>query len=124
MKLLLDTHVVIWWQRDDRRLNKAARTAIATADVVWVSAVSGWEVAIKTALGRIRLTEPFDMLLAADDFKELPLTLAHAAQLSTLAPSHADPFDRALLAQARVEQATLVTHDRALERYGVPILWT
>ncbi len=124
MKLLLDTHVVIWWQRDDRRLNKAARHAIATAEVVWVSAVSGWEVAIKVALGRIRLAEPFDVLIAADDFTELPLTLAHAAQLSTVAPRHADPFDRALLAQARVEQATLVTHDRTLEPYGVPILWT
>ena len=77
MKLLLDTHVVLWWQRDDRRLNKAAREAIATADIVWVSAVSGWEVAIKTALGRLRLDEPFHVLLKADDFTELPLTLAH-----------------------------------------------
>jgi PIN domain nuclease of toxin-antitoxin system len=124
VKLLLDTHVVIWWQRDDRRLNKAARHAIATAEIVWVSAVSGWEVAIKVALGRIRLAEPFDVLIAAEDFTELPLTLAHAAQLSTVAPRHADLFDRALLAQARVEQATLVTHDRALGPYGVPILWT
>ena len=124
MKLLLDTHVVLWWQRDDRRLNKAARSAIATADVVWVSAVSGWEVAIKLALGRLTLSEPFDVLLAADDFTELPLTLAHATQLPTMAPRHADPFDRVLLAQARVEQAMLVTHDRALEPYGVPILWT
>lgn len=124
MKLLLDTHVVLWWQRDDRRLNKTARSAIATADVVWVSAVSGWEVAIKLALGRLTLSEPFDVLLAADDFSELPLTLAHATQLATMAPRHTDPFDRVLLAQARVEHATLVTHDRALEPYGVPILWT
>ncbi len=89
-----------------------------------MSAVTGWEVAIKMALGRIRLSEPFDVLLAADDFTQLPLTLAHAMQLSAVAPRHADPFDRALLAQARVEQATFVTHDRALEPYGVPILWT
>src|SRR5215831_17504038 len=61
VRLLLDTHVVLWWQRDDRRLNKAARSAIATADVVWVSAVSGWEVAIKLALGRLKLSEPFDV---------------------------------------------------------------
>lgn len=124
MRLLLDTHVVLWWQRDDPRLNKAARSAIATADVVWVSAVSGWEIAIKQALGRLRLSESFQVLLTADDFTELPLTLAHAAALRTIAPRHADPFDRVLLAQARVEQATLVTHDRALEPYGVPILWT
>jgi len=124
VNLLLDTHVVLWWQRDDRRLNKAARSAIASADIVWVSAISGWEVAIKAALGRIRLTEPFDVLLAVEDFTELPLTLAHTAQLSTMAVNHGDPFDRALLAQARVEHATLVSHDRALEPYGVPILWT
>ena len=124
MKLLLDTHVVLWWQRDDRRLKKAAREAIATADVVWVSAVSGWEVAIKMALGRLRLDEPFEALMAADDFTQLPLTLAHTAALSSVAPRHRDPFDRALLAQARVEQATLVSHDRALAPYGVPVLWT
>lgn len=124
MKLLLDTHVVLWWQRDDRRLKKAAREAIATADVVWVSAVSGWEVAIKIALGRLRLDEPFEALMAADDFIQLPLTLAHTSALSSVAPRHRDPFDRALLAQAHVEQATLVSHDRALAPYGVPVLWT
>jgi PIN domain nuclease of toxin-antitoxin system len=124
VKLLLDTHVVLWWQRDDRRLNAAARRAIAGADVVWVSAVSAWEVTIKAALGRLRLDEPFGVLLAADDFTELPLTLAHADALSALPPHHADPFDRALVAQARVEGATLVSHDRALAPYGLPVIWT
>lgn len=124
MKLLLDTHVLLWWQRDDRRLNKAARQAIATADIVWVSAVSGWEVAIKVALGRLRLDEPFHVLVAADDFSELPLTLAHAAALAGLAPHHADPFDRVLIAQARAEGATLVSHDRALAPYGAKMIWT
>jgi PIN domain nuclease of toxin-antitoxin system len=124
MKLLLDTHVVLWWQRDDRRLGKAARKAIAEADIVWVSAVSGWEVTIKAALGRLRLDEPFRVLIAADDFSELPLTLAHADALAALPPHHADPFDRALVAQARAEQATIVSHDRALEPYGVSMIWT
>ena len=124
MKLLLDTHVILWWQRDDRRLNKPARQAIATADVVWVSAVSGWEVAIKSALGRLRVDERFKALIAADDFTELPLTLDHTEVLATLPPHHTDPFDRALVAQARVEGATLVSHDRALEPYGVPTIWT
>lgn len=124
MTLLLDTHVVLWWQRDDRRLNKAARRAIAGADVVWVSAVSGWEVAIKTALGRLRLDEPFSVLLRADDFTELPLTLSHTTRLQALAAHHADPFDRMLVAQALVERATIVSHDRALEPYGAPMIWT
>jgi len=124
VKLLLDTHVVLWWQRDDRRLNTAARRAIAQADIVWVSAVSAWEVTIKMALGRLRLDEPFRVLLAADDFTELPLTLAHADALAALPPHHADPFDRALVAQARVEGATLVSHDRALTPYHLPMIWT
>lgn len=124
MKLLLDTHVVLWWQRDDRRLGPAARRAIAEADVVWVSAVSAWEVTIKVALGRLRLAEPFRVLLAADDFTELPLTLAHAEALSALPAHHADPFDRALVAQAEVEGATLVSHDRALAPYRPRMIWT
>lgn len=124
MTLLLDTHVILWWQRDDRRLSRAARRAIATADIVWVSAVSGWEVAIKSGLGRLRLDEPFSALLGADDFTELPMTLAHAARLQQLAPHHSDPFDRMLVAQALAERATILSHDRALAPYGVPMLWT
>ena len=124
MKLLLDTHVVLWWQRDDRRLNNAARRAIALADIVWVSAASGWEVAIKTALGKVRLDEPFQALIAADDFTELPLTLGHTNQLAGLPMHHNDPFDRVLIAQALTEGATVVSHDRAFEPYGVPMIWT
>lgn len=124
MKLLLDTHVVLWWQRDDRRLNPAARKAIAEADIVWVSAASGWEAAIKSSIGRLRLDEPFRVLVAADDFTELPMTLAHTECLQALPAHHTDPFDRILVAQALVERATLVTHDRALEPYGGEVLWT
>ena len=124
MTLLLDTHVVLWWQRDDRRLNRAARRAIATADIVWVSAVSGWEAAIKSGLGRLRLDEPFSVLLRADDFTELPVTFAHTARLQQLTPHHGDPFDRMIVAQALTERATIVSHDRALAPYGVPMLWT
>ena len=124
MTLLLDTHVILWWQRDDRRLKRAARQAIATADIVWVSAVSGWEVAIKAALGRLRLDEPFSVLLGADDFTELPMTLAHTARLQDLPPHHADPFDRMLVAQALTERATIVSCDRALAPYGASMLWT
>lgn len=123
MKLLLDTHAVLWWQSDDRRLSAAARAAIASADLVWVSAASAWEVAIKAGLGRVRLDEPFAITIAADDFTELPVTLAHAARLQVLPPLHTDPFDRMLVAQAFVERATLVTRDTALAGYGVPVLW-
>ena len=124
MRLLLDTHVVLWWQRDDRRLNHRAREAIATADVVWVSSVSAWEAAIKSALGRLRLTEPFGVMVKIDDFTELPVTLAHADRLQTLPKHHNDPFDRMLVAQALAERATIVSNDRLLEPYGAEMLWT
>lgn len=124
MRLLLDTHVVLWWQVDDRRLAAEAREAIATADLVWVSAVSGWEASLKAALGRLRLAEPFRLLVETNDFTELPVTLAHTDRLAALPFVHADPFDRLIAAQALAEQATLVTHDRAFEPYGMQVLWT
>ena len=122
--LLLDTHVVLWWRLDSPRLKRGARDAIATADLVWVSAASGWEVAIKQALGKIRLVDSFASMVESSEFGELPVTLRHADHLATLAPHHSDPFDRMLVAQAQVEGATLVTHDRAFEPYGIPIVWT
>ena len=122
MKLLLDTHAVLWWQTEDPRLSATARRAIAGAGIVWVSAASASEVAIKTSLGRLRLDESFAVTVAADDFTELPVSFAHAARLRGLANHHADPIDRMLVAQALVEGATLVTRDRALGEYGVPVL--
>ena len=122
MKLLLDTHAVLWWQTEDPRLSATARRAIAGAGIVWVSAASASEVAIKTSLGRLRLDESFAVTVVADDFTELPVSFAHAARLSGLANHHADPIDRMLVAQALVEGATLVTRDRALGEYGVPVL--
>ena len=92
--------------------------------MVWVSATAGVEVAIKMALGRLRLEESFRIMIAADDFSELALTLRHAEELERLPMHHGDPFDRVLVAQARVEGATIVTHDRAFEAYGVPVIWT
>jgi PIN domain nuclease of toxin-antitoxin system len=124
LKLLLDTHIVVWWVRDDRRLGKEARSAIARADLVWVSAASGWEVATKVSKRRLRIAEPLLVTVAADGFTELPFTLRHAEELQRLPLLHRDPFDRILVAQARQEGATIVTHDRAFEPYGVPVIWT
>jgi PIN domain nuclease of toxin-antitoxin system len=124
MKLLLDTHAVLWWQMDDRRLSREARRAIATADIVWVSALSGWEAALKAAKGQLRLREPFGITAMCDDFSQLPVTLRHSEEFERVPRHHKDPFDRLLIAQARVEGATIVTHDRAFEGYGTPIIWT
>jgi PIN domain nuclease of toxin-antitoxin system len=124
VKLLLDTHAALWWQGEDRRLSREARRAIATADIVWVSSATGWEAAMKIGKGRLRLREPLGVTLVADDFSELPVTLRHAEEFLRVPRHHGDPFDRILVAQARVEGATIVTHDRAFEAYGIPVIWT
>lgn len=122
MRLLLDTHVVLWWRLDSRRLIRSVRQRIATAEIVWVSAASGWETAIKQGLGKLQLVDSFQWMVEDSDFEELPVTLRHAEQVRALPPHHADPFDRMLIAQARVEGASLVTHDPQFERYDVPIV--
>ena len=124
MKLLLETHALLWWVSDDRRLSRAARNAIASADIVWISAAVACEAAIKVSIGRLRLIEPISVTIAADHLTELPLRVKHAEELQRLPRHHGDPFDRILVAQARVEGATIVSHDRELELYGVPVIRT
>lgn len=121
MRLLLDTHVLIWWD-EGARLSAAARSAIETADQVYVSAVSAWEIAIKVSLGRLRPTRTLTQAVEDSGFEELPVRLRHADQLTRLAPLHRDPFDRMLVAQAVAERLTLVSRDRALARYQVPLI--
>jgi PIN domain nuclease of toxin-antitoxin system len=124
VKLLLDTHVFLWWRANDRRLKRAARDAIADADVVFVSAVTAWEAAIKAALGRLRYPDTIDSGVEDSGFEKLPITLAHAERAARLPRHHADPFDRMLVAQSEMEDLTLVTSDRALGAYARPIVWT
>jgi PIN domain nuclease of toxin-antitoxin system len=124
VKLLLDTHVVLWWGLNSRALRAEARRAISSADRVLASAASAWEVAIKVGLGRLRLKDPFVMLVERSGFEQLPIGFEHAERLAALPVHHADPFDRMLAAQALVEGLTLVTHDRAFEPYAVPVIWT
>ena len=123
MTLLLDTHVFLWWRANSSRLTAAARRPVATADAVLVSAVSAWEIAIKLSLGKLRLAGPFAWMVDDSGFTALPVTFAHAEQLAALPRHHGDPFDRMLIAQAKVEGATLLTHDRTFEPYDVPVIW-
>lgn len=122
-RLLLDTHVFLWWRADDRRIRRAVRDRVAAADVVFVSAATAWEAAIKVALGRLSIPESIEAGAVASGFERLPINFAHAEEAGRLPPHHGDPFDRMLLAQARLEGLTLVTHDRQLEPYGVLIEW-
>lgn len=122
MRLLLDTHIILWWRQDSRRLRRELRTAIVAASTVYVSAASAWEAAIKAAIGRLRLDEPLAAHVLAAGFEPLPITFEHAAEAGSLPRHHADPFDRMLVAQARVERLTLVTHDVVFEAYDVETL--
>lgn len=119
MRLLLDTHVLIWWD-EGARLSPGAGAAIREADQVYVSAVTGWEVAIKTALGRLQTSRTVTEAILETGFEELPVRLRHAQTLARLEAHHRDPFDRMLVAQALVEGLTLVTRDRAFAAYQVP----
>ena len=121
MNVLLDTHVLIWWD-EGRRIAAEARHAIEQADAVYVSAASAWEVAIKTALGRLRPTRTIEEAASDSGFLELPVTFRHAERVTGLPPHHRDPFDRMLVAQAASEELTLVTRDPVFARYGVALI--
>lgn len=120
MRLLLDTHILLWWVMADRRLSKALATTLSSPENdIAVSAASLWEIAIKRALGRIEVD--LDELLSsmtADGFSELPVRFVHSLKLETLPRHHDDPFDRILIAQSIVEGRRLVTKDDAILAYA------
>ncbi len=124
MRLLLDTHMFLWWCAGDRRLTDAERRAIRDgANDVFLSAASVWEMAIKQVLGRLKLPEAASAAVARLGIERLPIALEHAEATLLLPPLHRDPFDRMLLAQARVEGLTLVSRDPIVRSYpGVAFL--
>lgn len=121
-RLLLDTHVFIWWQGGDPRLGEGPKETISRAPVVFVSAASAWEAAIKVGLGRLRLPMSFEDGVESAGFSKLPITFAHAERIAALPRHHSDPFDRLLIAQAQHEGLTLVTHDSAFPEYDVALV--
>ena len=127
MNLLLDTQALLWWREASRRLGRHARQAIeAEAASVSVSAASIWEIAIKSSVGRLRLRDPLDVwmpdALERHGFATLSVTVAHAVAVAGLPRHHEDPFDRLLIAQARLEHLTIVTSDAAFDDYDIPVL--
>lgn len=123
MRLLLDTHVLLWWLGRSARLGQSARAAIADPSAeVLISAVSAWEIEIKRELGKLKAPMDLPDQLVAHGFNELPVSVAHGCATGGLPPHHRDPFDRMLVAQAALEQAILVTADHKMAAYDVPIL--
>lgn len=123
MNLLLDTHILLWWLADDPSLPAGAGDAIASADnTVVVSAASAWEIAIKTVAGRLEAPGDLEDALQANEFDTLPITVAHALAAGVLPRHHSDPFDRMLIAQARVEHLVLVSADGRFPDYEVELL--
>jgi PIN domain nuclease of toxin-antitoxin system len=123
-RVLVDTHVLLWWLIDDPALSPAARDAIADpVNEPLVSAASVWEIAIKRSLGK--LTAPDDLLdrIADEGFAWLPISANHAWQVGELPLHHRDPFDRILVAQALIERLPIVTTDSHFGPYGVQVRW-
>lgn len=121
-RLLLDTHTFLWWLNDSP-VQPSARDAIANPrNDIFVSAVSAWEVSIKQSLGK--LTAPSDVgeQIPANGFQPLPISVAHGLAAGALPPHHSDPFDRMLIAQAKLEQLTVVTRDHRFSSYGISVL--
>lgn len=119
MRLLLDTHIFLWWVKDDKRLSEVASSKIISADDVYVSSASIWEIAIKTHLGKVSV-DMNKLVESIHDshFLELSITSQHAALVSELPDIHKDPFDRLLLAQAISEPLTFLTVDAKLKKYS------
>jgi PIN domain nuclease of toxin-antitoxin system len=128
MRILLDTHAFLWAGIEPHKLSSSARSLFAdTANQLFLSVASLWEIAIKVNLGRLTLTRPFDEFVqdatTAVGISIIPIEVQHVSRLEKLEHHHRDPFDRMLVVQALTEQLTILSADEALDRYGVQRLW-
>lgn len=121
MRLLLDTNALVRWHLE--KLRPAAVRTVQRADLVFVSAISAWEIAIKQAVGKLELQDLVEDIVARNRFRSLPVTIRHGDLLRDLPRHHGDPFDRLLVVQALDEGLTILTSDRAFEPYRVPVAW-
>jgi PIN domain nuclease of toxin-antitoxin system len=122
-RLLLDTHVFLWWLSDDPALGAEARQMIGEPrNQVLVSAASIWEISIKQAKGMLEAPEDLEVLVEDEGFTKLPISLFHGQQAGKLPEIHRDPFDRMLIAQAQAEGLELVTADGIIPQYGVRVI--
>lgn len=128
MRLLLDTHVFLWFILAPSQLSSDALAAIQTAEnTIYLSLVSAWEMSIKSRLGKLSLEQPIEHFITDqaqhNRFEILPITLRHIAAVETLPLLHRDPFDRLLIAQSMTEGLPLITADRSISTYSVKQIW-
>ena len=128
MRYLLDTHTFLWWNMDDAQLSSLAKELIADSNnEIFLSAASAWEIAIKTARGRLTLPEDptrfVSNRMSLHGFQALPVQIHHAVQVYKLPMHHADPFDRLLIAQSQIESMPLISADADIRKYEVEVIW-
>ncbi len=118
MKYLLDTHILIWWAENNKKLKPQYKKIIADGDnVIFVSVVSVWEVIIKSKLKKIKLDVPINKIIERYGFHILDINIDHVLKLNSLKDHHKDPFDRLLIAQSIIEDFTLLTDDKLINQY-------
>ena len=123
MNLLLDTHVLLWWLDDHPNLTSRTKTSIADGqNLIFISAAVIWEIQIKHAIGKLIIPANFRKVLDQENFEFLDIIVEHAFAIADLPLHHRDPFDRILIAQAKVEGMTIVTHDKHFKKYKISII--
>ena len=128
MRLLLDTHTLLWWLQGDPALPLRARKSISSrSHTIYVSAASAWEIATKFRIGKLpqgaELASRFESVIASESFESLPISSSHGVRAGKLPGPHRDPFDRMLIAQAQTEDLILVSNDRIFDEYKLQRLW-
>jgi PIN domain nuclease of toxin-antitoxin system len=128
MKALLDTHTFLWWITDNPKLSSRVRKIISDGkNELFLSAASGWEIAIKAQLGRIKIPDKPELFISeqmvANAIQGLPIQISHALHVYNLPAYHRDPFDRMLVAQAQLEGLPILTDDPQISQYPVKVIW-
>lgn len=128
MNVLLDTHAFLWWVIDDSQLSNTAKATIADpSNIIYLSAVSAWEIIIKERTGKLSLPEPPETYipsrLASNQFASLTVQMQHVLQIASLPDHHRDPFDRLLIAQSQIEQIPILTVENMIGQYPVKVIW-
>lgn len=123
MNLLLDTHIVLWWLSDSSKLSKKSRSIISdTNNFIFVSVATGWEIAIKKSIGKLDAPNDFSKALQVNAFQPIAITLEHAELAGSLPHHHDDPFDRMIIAQSKIENFAVLTHDKHFKLYDIELL--